>query len=354
MLLLFLVIPALFALSPNPEPALKEKPVVEKVVYPSDNKVKELAVKIESLLSSAIIDPQYEDEYIKNADIPVSIRANFKERYKVVKDINKIKDFGRARELGNGYIEANETASVDEKDKIKLENANREELFKLISSYLNIADEKEKASIPSIYGDVILNIKEYAVAEPVEPTKPIDNNVVSSIATSYKYKMVSDVLFKILKELDFDIDGKTQKKFEGTVTVNYKCATEQRSFIIKVCQIKGGKLIDCKDSKNSSLYSTIDDGSMVWIEKGLDKDKTLVIPDTRSEDQSIKLCPNDVADFAILEKISSSLIEEEEKAKLKAEEEKKAKKEKAEREAKKKAEKKKKQEKSKNKNKKKK
>ncbi len=316
MFLFFLVIPALLAVAPNPEAVLKkDKQIMEQTTSPNDEKIKELAIKIESLLHSAVIEPQYEDEYLKNTDLPQIMMENFKSRYKNFKEINKMKDFGKVNEAENGYLEPSESASVDEKDKAKLENLQRENLYSLIASYLNITDEKDKARIPAVYRDVMLNIKDYPLSYAATTSiKPVNDNLVSSIATSYKYKMVVGVLFKLLKELNFEFDGKTQKKFEGSVTVNYKClGSEQRSFIVKVCQIKAGKLFECKNSADDVLYSTIDDGSMVWIEKGPDKNKTLIIPDMRSENQSVKLCPSDTVDFGLLEKISSKLIDEENK-----------------------------------------
>lgn len=345
MLLFFLLVPAVFATSTNPEPVLRsDRQIIQESVqntasYPNDEKVKDLAIKVESLLSSAIIKPEYENEYLKNTDIPPYMRENFKARYKNFKEINKIKDLGRAKEGELGYLEPLETASTEERDKIKAENSLREQLYGLICSNLNIVDEKEKTRVPVLYRDIILNIKSYSFSSPsTERFKPVNDKVISSIATSYKYKMVYETLFKLLGELKFDFDSKLQKKFDGSIPVNYKCSgSDQRTFTVKVCQIKSGKLFECKDSADDALYSTIEDGSMVWIEKGPDKNKTLVMPDTRSEEQEIKLCPSDTEDFGLLEKISNKLIAEEEAAKIKAKEEEERKKKEALEKAKKKA-----------------
>lgn len=344
MLALFLfTVPALMAVSPNPEPALnKDKQTIKtqssvsvQENSPYDEKVKELAVMTESLLSSAMIEPQYEDEYLKNTEIPVSMRDNFKKRYRNSKEISKLKEARKAKEKGDGYLESDETASVDERDKVKAENSYREELYSLIVSYFNMSEEKDKSRVPAVYSDVILNIKDYTLSDTPELANKQNGNVIASIATSYKYDMVKDVLFKTLKDLNLGYDEKERKKFNGSVTVKYKCSNgEDRAFLLKLCQIKDGTLVECKNSGDNALYSTISDGNMLWVEKGENKEKTLVIPDTRSEDQRIKLCPKEDLEFSFLERLSNMLIEEEELAKLRAEEEKKRKEEEAKKKAK--------------------
>jgi hypothetical protein len=336
LLVLTLITPLLMATSTSPEPVVKAKPPVEKIQLnaPYEQEVRNLAVKIESLMSSAIIKPEFEDEYLKSTDLPVVLRENFKLRYKSLKDINKMKELGRVKESGNGFLEVDDLASVDDKDKVRSENSNRAELYNLIASTLNINDEKDKARIPFIYSDVISNIKDYTFAEDVSSAKKINENIITSTPTIYKYDMVKNVLFKTLKEQAFEYDTKEQKNFNGSVTVNYKCNNaEKRSFILKLCQIKDGKLNDCKNSDEASLYSTISDGSMVWVEKGVDKKKTLVIPDTRSEDQYIRLCPTDEQDFGFIERLSNNLILEEEQEKIRIQEEKKKKAEEAKKKA---------------------
>jgi len=337
MLFIFtLITPLLMATSTSPEPVVKAKPPVEKIQLntPYEQEIRNLAVKIESLMSSAIIKPEFEDEYLKSTDLPVALRENFKLRYRSLKDVNRMKELGRVRESGNGYLEVDEGASVDEKDKVRSENSNRTELYSLIANTLNISDEKDKTRIPFIYSDVISNIKDYAFAEDLSNTKKTNENIITSTPTIYKYDMVKNILFKTLKEQALEYDIKEQKNFNGSVTVNYKCNNaEKRSFILKLCQIKDGKLKDCKNSDEASLYSTISDGSMVWVEKGLDKKKTFVIPDTRSEDQYIRLCPNDEQDFGFIERLSNNLILEEEQEKIRIQEEKKKKAEEAKKKA---------------------
>jgi len=273
--------------------------------------IQQTALNIEAVLPTKIVNPDYKDAYLDVAKVPKSIRDNFTKRNELYNEINKMKLFGKAKELDTGYLEAVEGTSAEEADKIKKENEYRKELFDLIATDLKLKT-KDKAKIPAIYAEVIKYLKDYSVSTTsVSASKNQQTtNVFASMPSIYKYKTVWDAVIKVLSEEKFTIVKRDKEKFssEGAITVEYKCGTEGRFFVIKLCEIKKKKPVKCKDeaAKDDRLYSSLDEGTMIWVEKGKEKnkDKTLIVDDQNL----IKFCTGEDRVFDVLEKLSGLLL----------------------------------------------
>ncbi len=272
-------------------------------------KIQQIALNIESVLPSKIINPEYKEAYLDTAGVPKEMRDNFMSRNSLYNDIIKIKIMGKAKENPNGLLEADATASVEENDKIKAENNLRTESFTLIVKHLNLKSDKEKDKVPTIYAEAIKYLKDYSLTVPAPSEQKKESKIITSITSIYKQDAVWDALIKVLKEENYILDKKTTDKSNGSINVKYNCGQEERSFIMRLCAIKGSKLYKCKEAADNDLYVSVPEGVKVWAEKGKDQDKSLVVIEATIGEQNVKLCKDDDRGFDVLEKLSSSLIE---------------------------------------------
>ncbi|MFH1223307.1 MAG: hypothetical protein V1647_03070 [Pseudomonadota bacterium] len=277
-------------------------------------KIQQMALNIEAVLPTRIVNLDYKDAYLDVANVPKTIRNNFMSRNSIYNDIYKLKLLGKAKELDSGELETLKKASKEEEELIKKENTYRSELFDLISLNLSLKSA-DKAKVPTIYAEVTKYLKDYSVSTSTAQNKTHqETNVLVAMPSIYDYKTVWDKLIKVLLEEKFVIEkkDKERKGTDGTMTVKYKCGTEDRAFIIKLCTIKNKKPVKCKgdQAKDDTLYSTLDKGTMLWVEKG--KGKTLIV-DEMSPDKDIKFCAGEERVFDILEKLSAALLAVEEK-----------------------------------------
>jgi len=272
-------------------------------------KIQQVALNIESVLPSKIINPDYKDVYLDTAGVPKEMRDNFMSRNVLYNEIIKIKIMERAKELPNGLLEATSTASVEDGDKIKLENNLRTELFDLIVKHLNIKNEQDKNKVPTIYAEAIKYLKDYSLTAPAPSVSKKETKVIASITSIYKQDAVWDALISVLKNENYILDKKAIDKSQRVINVKYNCAQEERSFIMRLCTIKDSKLYKCKDTKDTELSVSVTEGIIVWVEKGKDKDKSLIITEDTVGFQNVKLCKDDDRVFDVLEKLSGSLID---------------------------------------------
>ena len=270
-------------------------------------KIQQIALNIESVLPSKIINLDYKDTYLDTAGVPKEMRDNFMSRNVLYNDIIKIKIMDRAKENTNGLLEAVPmTASTEDNDKIKAENALRTDLFALIVKHLSIKSEQDKAKVPGIYAEAIKYLKDYSLNAQQVPQK---KNLwyITSITTIYKYDAVWDTLLKVLKDEEYILDKNAANKSKGTISAKYKCGQEERAFDLKLCALKENKLYNCKEVKDDDVSTKVPDGTVVWVQKG--KDKTLIVSEETLGDQNVKLCKDDNRTFDVLEKLSGILIE---------------------------------------------
>jgi hypothetical protein len=273
-------------------------------------KIQQVALNIESVLPSKIINPDYKEAYLDTAGVPKLMRDNFTSRNAIYNDIIKIKIMEKVKELPSGLLESNATASTEENDKLKIENNLRAELFALIVKHLNIKSEQEKKKVPTVYAEAIKYLKDYSLTIPAPAAQKKETQVITSITSIYKQDAVWDTLLKVLKDENYIIDKNAIDKSKGSINVKYNCTQEERTFVMRLCAIKESKLYKCKDATDSDLYVAVPEGVKVWVEKGKDKEKSLIVMEnTTVGDQSVKLCKDDVRVFDILEKLSGSLIE---------------------------------------------
>lgn len=271
-------------------------------------KIQQIALNIESVLPSKIINPDYKDSYLDIAGVPKEMRNNFMSRNALYNDIIKIKIVGRVKENANGLLEALPTAVPEDNDKIKAENALRADLFSLIVSNLNIKNDQDKAKVPGIYAEAINYLQDYSLNAQQVPQKK-DLWFITSITTIYKYDVVWDTLLKVLKEEEYILDKNAANKSKGLISVKYKCGQEERTFDLRLCALKENKLHNCKEVKDDDVSTKVPDGTVVWVQKGKDKDKTLIVSEETVGDQNVKLCKDDSRAFDVLEKLSGTLIE---------------------------------------------
>lgn len=271
-------------------------------------KIQQIALNIESVLPSKIINPDYKEAYLDTAGVPKEMRDNFMSRNTLYNDIIKIKIMDKAKENTNGLLEAVPTASIEDNDKIKAENTLRTDLFALIVKNLNIKSDQDKAKVPSIYAEAIKYLKDYSLNAQQVPQKK-DLWFITSITTIYKYDTVWDTLLKVLKDEEYILEKNAANKNKGSINVKYKCGQEERTFDLKLCALKENKLHNCKDIKDDDVTTKVPDGTVVWVQKGKDKDKTLIVSEETLGDQNVKLCKDDSRVFDVLEKLSGILID---------------------------------------------
>lgn len=284
-------------------------------------KIQQIALNIESVLPSKIINPEYKEAYLDTAGVPKEMRNNFMSRNGLYNDINKMKIMEKAKELPTGLLEATATALIEDNDKIKSENNFRTELFALIVKHLDIKNEQDKNKVPSVYAEAIKYLKDYSLTVPAPSAQKKETKVVSSITSIYKQDTVWEALLKVLKDENYILDKKAIDKANGSINVKYTCAQEERSFLMRLCLIKASKLYKCKDSTDNELYVSVPEGVKVWVEKGKDEEKSLIImEDINIGAQSVRLCKDDDSRvFDVLEKLSGALIEADNAKKEKAE-----------------------------------
>jgi len=280
--------------------------------YKSDTieyKIQQLALNIESVLPSKMINPDYKEAYLNTAGVPKGMRANFMSRNMIYNDIIKIKIMDRAKETSNGLLEVTTTASIEDNEKIKLENNFRIELFALIAKELNIKNEQDKNKVSTIYAEAIKYLKDYSLTVPATSTEKKETKVIASITSIYKQDAVWNALINALKEENYILEKNAIDRSNGSINVKYACAQEERSFLMRLCVIKGSKLYKCKEAKDDELSASVPEGVIVWVEKGKDKDKSLIVAEDTLGDQNVRLCKDDNRGFDVLEKLSGSLIE---------------------------------------------
>ncbi|MEI6080065.1 MAG: hypothetical protein WCQ53_05485, partial [bacterium] len=136
-----------------------------------------------------------------------------------------------------------------------------------------------------------------------------DTHILTSMASSYKFKGVWDELINVLNDEKFTMEKADINQSDGMIAPRYKCGTDEKSFVIRLCTVKEKKLSSCKNGpKDESLYSYVNNGTLIWVEAAKDKAKTLLIADESSEFEEIKYCKGDARKFDLLEKLSSKLI----------------------------------------------
>ncbi|MCX6113418.1 MAG: hypothetical protein NTY22_09120 [Proteobacteria bacterium] len=267
-------------------------------------KILQQALDLESVFP---YDVQYESTYLSN--IPQSLHDIASKRNTTYMKIAATKKAGKAVENDTtGFLDASTLATPAETEVINTENANRKELYSLISKYLKLnATEKEK--VAKLYAQAIKYQKYYALSgEPVFTVQQ-DTHILTSMASSYKYKTVWENFVNVLNEEKFILEKADMNQPEGMMLPKYKCGTEERRFVIRLCTIKDKKLSGCKNSpKDESLYSYVNSGTLIWIEGTKDKDKTLILTDESNESQEIRYCKGETKKFDLLEKLSSKLI----------------------------------------------
>jgi len=304
---------------PDTEATTQSAPAPQYKLGTVEYRIQQIALNIEAVLPSKIINLEYKDAYLDTAGVPKETRDNFMSRNALYNDIIKIKIMDKAKENPNGLLEASSTASTEDSDKIKSENALRTELFVLIANNLNLKKEKEKGKVPIIYAEAIKYLKDYSLNTQAVPPK---RNLwfITSITTIYKYDVVWDTLLKVLKDDNYILEKKAADKSKGLIDVKYKCGQEERSFALKICTLKDNNLRNCsKDVKDEDVSTRVPDGTIVWVQKGKNKDKSLIVSEESLGDQNIKLCKDDPRPFDVLEKLSGILIEADKPAKEKSE-----------------------------------
>ena len=272
-------------------------------------KIQQVALNIESVLPSKIINPDYKDAYLDTAGVPKEMRNNFMSRNALYNDVIKMKIMDRAKENPNGLLEGTIAVTVEDSEKIKMENNFRTELFALIVKHLNLRTEQEKNKVPTIYAEAIKYLKDYSLTAPAAPAQKKETKVIVSITSIYKQDAVWDALIKVLKDENYVLDKNAIDKGNGSINVKYNCAQEERTFVVRLCVLKESKLYKCKDAKDDELYASVPEGVIVWVEKGKDKDKSLIVAEETLGNQNIKLCKDDERIFDVLEKLSGSLID---------------------------------------------
>ena len=267
-------------------------------------KILQLALDMENVFP---YDTQYESTYLSN--VPQSLHAMAAKRNTIYMKIAAAKRAGRVAENdGTGLLDASASATPAEMEVVTAENENRKELYALISKYLKLSSS-EQDKVSKIYGQAIKYQKYYAVSsEPVFNAQQ-DTHILTSMASSYKFKGVWDGLINVLNDEKFTMEKADINQTDGIISPRYKCGADEKSFVIRLCTVKEKKLSSCKNGpKDESLYSYVNNGTLIWIEAAKDKTKTLLIADESSESEEIKYCKGDTRKFDLLEKLSSKLI----------------------------------------------
>jgi hypothetical protein len=275
-------------------------------------KILQIALDIENLIPTTI-DPKYEDYFLIN--IPSEFHINFKARNKIYKDIKELKENGKATELDDGLLTATDSSLTSEKDLITNENNLRKELFVLIAKNLKVKDTTKNINMVSkVYSNAIKYQKHYALVEYNSSGISFkDSTVLTSMASSYSFKVILDNLISLLKDEDYIIDENKSDNASSTLMTSYTCEGKKKekvNFVIKICSIKEKKLLNCKDNLHENLYSYVTDGAVIWVEKSK-KLPTLSFSTEESEEQKLLVCKD--MEFDIFEKLSEKLISSENK-----------------------------------------
>jgi hypothetical protein len=270
----------------------------------SEYKILQIALDIENVFP---YDVQYESTYLSN--ISSDLRAITSKRNATHMKVAAAKKAGHVLENETtGLLDASELATPAEKELMAAENANRTELYSLIAKRLRLGSS-DKGKVSTIYAQAIKYQKYYALSDEPVFTEQKDAHILTSMASSYKFKTVWDGLVKVLEEEGFTLEKGDSDAAKGTLSPRYKCGSDDKSFMVKLCTIKSNKLSSCKNGpKDESLYSYVSDGTLIWVEGAKDKNKTLVIADDKSEFEEIKYCKDEPRKFDLLEKLSSKLI----------------------------------------------
>ncbi len=267
-------------------------------------KIIQVALDMESVFP---YDIQYESTYLSNT--PQTLRESASKRNTNYIKIAAAKKAGKATENdATGLLDASASATPTEIDVINTENTDRKELYELISKFLKLSST-DKDKVAKLYAQAIKYQKYYALSSEPVFTIQQDPHILTSTVSIYKHKTVWDGLINVLNEEKFILEKSDINQAEGTLTPKYKCGTEPRTFVIRLCTIKDKKLSSCKNApKDESLYSSSNHGTLIWIEGAKDKDKTLVLTGETNESEEIKYCKGEDKKFDILEKLSSKLI----------------------------------------------
>lgn len=278
----------------------------------TEYKVLQLALDVENVFP---YDTQYESTYLSN--IPQAIHAIAAKRNITYIKISALKKTGKISENENtGLLDGVNITNQTEIELIKLENANRKELFDTISKYLKLSSSDQEKT-PKLYAQAIKYQKYYALSSEPMFTLQQDTNILTSMASSYKFKTVWDGFINVLNDEKLTLEKTDINLSEGTLSPRYKCGTEDKSFIIRLCAIKENKLLNCKNAPtNESLYSYVSNGTLIWIEGTKDKNKTLILAADTNEYEELKYCKGEPKKFDLLEKLSSKLIAEDPNTKI--------------------------------------
>ena len=287
--------------------AMEEPVNIDIPKYKTDTaeyKIIQIALDLESVFP---YDVQYESTYLSNT--PQTLRAIAAKRNTNYMKIAAAKKAGKATENDTtGLLDTSSLATPAEVDVVNTENTDRKELYELISKFLKLSST-DKDKVAKLYAQAIKYQKYYALSSEPIFTVQQDPHILTSMASSYKHKTVWDGLVNVLNEEKFTLEKADINQSEGTLTPKYKCAAEDRSFVIRLCTIKDKKLSSCKNApKDESLYSYVNNGSLIWVEGAKDKDKTLILTGESNESEEIKYCKGEDKKFDILEKLSSKLI----------------------------------------------
>ncbi|MEI6093291.1 MAG: hypothetical protein WCQ47_06375 [bacterium] len=275
-------------------------------------KILQLVLDVENVFP---YDTQYESTYLSN--IPQVLHSIAAKRNLTYMKISALKKAGKATENEiTGFLDSAATTSPTEMDLIKSENANRKDLYEAISKNLKLSTSEQEKT-PKLYAQAIKYQKYYALSSEPMFTVQQDTNILTSMASSYKLKTVWDGFISVLNDEKLVLEKTDINLSEGTLSPKYKCTTEERSFLIRLCAIKENKLLNCKNAPtNESLYSYVSNGTLIWIEGAKDKNKTLFLADNANEYEEIRYCKEEPRKFNLLEKLSSKLIAEDPSTKL--------------------------------------